>query len=115
MKSRKIFLLSMLVLILALGIPTYGQSDRGSITGTVTDPNGAVVSGAKVTATNLNSGEVREATTSDEGTYTLPELRADPWKLTVEAQGFSSATIEKVQVAVQTLRRADAYWVTYSV
>jgi hypothetical protein len=101
------FLLSVLALILTFDIPTYGQSDRGSITGTVTDPNGAVVSGAKVSATNLNSGEVRETTTSDEGTYTLPELRADPWKLTVEAQGFSSATIEKVQVAVQVLRRAD--------
>jgi hypothetical protein len=107
MKSQKLFTLVALMLVLTWGVTAYGQSDRGSITGTVSDPNGAVVANAKVTATNLNSGEVREATTSDEGNYTLPELKADPWKVTVEAPGFSTSTIESVQVAVQVIRRAD--------
>src|SRR5215216_4769160 len=107
MNSQKLFLVLALVIILTSFVPASAQTDRGSITGTVTDPNGAVVADAKVTATNLNSGEVRTTNTSGEGTYTFPELKADPWKLTVEAAGFNAATIEKVQVAVQTVRRAD--------
>ena len=107
MKSLKAIKLMLLMLTLMWAVPGFGQSDRGTITGTVTDPNGAVVAGAKVTVTNLNTGEVRETTTSAEGTYTLPELKADPYKLSVEAQGFKTSTIESVQVAVQVTRRAD--------
>jgi hypothetical protein len=87
--------------------PAFGQSDRGSVTGTVTDPGGAVVVGAKITATSLETNEVREATSSDEGNYTLPELRAGLYRVTVEAQGFKSATFEDFKVAVQTTRSLD--------
>ncbi|MFN2532447.1 MAG: carboxypeptidase-like regulatory domain-containing protein [Pyrinomonadaceae bacterium] len=83
MNSHRLFLLSALLIVFTC-IPASAQSDRGSITGTVTDPNGAVVADAKVTATNLNTGEVRTTSTSPEGTYTLPELKADPWKVTIE-------------------------------
>ena len=48
------------------------QTDRGSLTGRVTDPNGAGVANAKVTATNLNTAETREVTTSEDGNYTIP-------------------------------------------
>ncbi|HVF57088.1 MAG TPA: TonB-dependent receptor [Pyrinomonadaceae bacterium] len=92
---------------MACATSAFGQSDRGTLTGTVTDPSGAVVPNAKVTVTNLESGEVRETTTGDEGSFTLPELRANPYKLTVEAPGFKSATIENIQIAVQVVRRAD--------
>ena len=67
-----LFLLGILV------TASFGQSDRGTITGTVTDPSGAVVSNAKITATNGSTGAVRETTTSGEGNYTLPELPAAP-------------------------------------
>jgi hypothetical protein len=107
MKAKKFFALALVSLTLCFASAAYAQSDRGSITGTVKDPSGALVPNAKVTATNLNSGEVRETTTSDEGSYTLPELKADPYKLTVEAQGFKTSTIENIQVAVQVTRRAD--------
>jgi hypothetical protein len=107
MKANKFFALALLSLTLGFASAAYAQSDRGSITGSVKDPGGALVPNAKVTATNLNSGEVRETTTSDEGSYTLPELKADPYKLTVEAQGFKTSTIENIQVAVQVTRRAD--------
>src|SRR5215208_596977 len=107
MNSYRLFLLLALVIVFGSFVPASAQTDRGTITGTVTDPAGAVVADAKVTATNLNTGEARTTTTSGEGTYTFPELKADPWKLTVEAAGFNAATIEKVQVAVQTVRRAD--------
>ena len=85
----------------------FGQSDRGSVTGRVTDPNGAGVANAKITATNLNTAETREVKTSDDGNYTIPELKADPYKITAEAQGFKTASAENIVVAVQTNRTLD--------
>ncbi|MBV9086306.1 MAG: carboxypeptidase regulatory-like domain-containing protein, partial [Acidobacteriaceae bacterium] len=82
------------------------QSDRGTITGTVTDPSGAVVKDAKVTATNKVSGEVRETRTTSDGNYTLAELIAAPYTVTVEAGGFKGST-QDVVVPVQVTRRAD--------
>ncbi|HKQ99289.1 MAG TPA: TonB-dependent receptor [Pyrinomonadaceae bacterium] len=107
MKPKKFYALVLILLTAACVSSASAQSDRGSITGTVTDPNGAVVANAKVTVTNLESNEVREATTSDEGTFSVPELKAAPYSLTVEAAGFKSATVERIQVAVQVTRRAD--------
>ena len=107
MKLNKLISFLLLTLLLACAAPVLAQSDRGSITGSVTDPNGGLVVGAKVTATNINTGEVREATTSDEGTYTIPELAPAPYRLSVEASGFKTSTVENLQVGVQVSRRAD--------
>jgi hypothetical protein len=107
MKSNKPLGFALVLLVLVFVPSALAQSDRGSITGTVTDPQGSVVPNAKVTATNINTGEVREATTSGEGSYTMPELKADPYRLSAEAPGFKTTTIESVQVAVQVIRRAD--------
>src|SRR5215216_2973227 len=107
MKINRPVLTALLTLLLACANPAFAQSDRGTITGTVTDPSGAVVSKAKITATNLESGEVRETATSDEGNYTLPELKAGPWKLFVEAQGFKASALDRIQVAVQVTRTVD--------
>ncbi|HJQ27545.1 MAG TPA: TonB-dependent receptor [Blastocatellia bacterium] len=107
MKATKTILLTLLTLWFACAGAAFAQTDRGNITGTVTDPSGAVVSGAKVTATNLETNEVRETNTTDEGNFTLTELKAGPWKVNVEAQGFKTTTIEKIQVAVQVTRTVD--------
>src|SRR5215207_5853949 len=88
-------------------LPVYAQSDRGTVTGTVTDTSGAVVAGAKVTITNLNNGEARTGTTSDGGYFSFPELPANPYRMTVEARGFKIAVVESIQISVQTTRRAD--------
>jgi hypothetical protein len=107
MKSKKFYALVLAVLAMVCASSGFAQTDRGSINGTVKDPSGAVVPNAKVTVTNLDSGEVRETTTSDEGAFNLPELKADPYRLTVESAGFKTATIDTIQVAVQVARRAD--------
>lgn len=88
-------------------LPAYAQSDRGTITGTVTDASGGVVPNAKVTATNIDSNETRETTTGNDGSYTLPQLKAAPYRITAEAQGFKTGAIDRVQLAVQGSRRAD--------
>jgi hypothetical protein len=108
MRSHKLFAAALLALFVTLAAaPAFAQSDRGSITGTVTDPSGAVVQNAKVTATSLDTGESREATTSGEGSYTLPELKAGRYKITVEAQGFKAATVDSYKVAVQVTHSLD--------
>src|SRR5215211_3573739 len=71
-------LLALLTLIVLCVTSAVGQTDRGSLTGRVTDPNGAGVANAKVTATNLNTAETRDVTTSDDGNYTIPGLKPDP-------------------------------------
>src|SRR5260370_31255490 len=64
----------------------------GEFLGTVTDPTGAVVAGAKVTATEVGTGFARSTVTSGEGFYTIQSLRPSSYSVTVEAPGFRSFT-----------------------
>jgi hypothetical protein len=91
------------MLVLGAGL-VNGQSDRGTIRGTVVDPNGAVIANAKVTVTGLENGEVRDTVTGDEGIYVFPELKAGLYKVTVEAQGFSRTSVDNVKVDVQGIQ-----------
>jgi hypothetical protein len=76
----------------------------GSITGRVTDPNGGVVAGATVTATQADTGFTRAATTDADGLYIIPSLRPATYNLSVEAKGFStSRQMDVVLLADQTL------------
>ncbi|MBV9927348.1 MAG: TonB-dependent receptor [Acidobacteria bacterium] len=101
------FTLLAFALLLSTAAAASAQSDRGTVTGRVTDPQGAVVPNAKVTATSIDTGDVREATTSDEGGYTLPELRAGLWRVSVEAAGFKTTTVDRYKVAVQVTHTLD--------
>ncbi len=107
MKSNRLAVFALTVVALLWASPAYGQSDRGTLTGTITDPTGAVVPNAKITATNLSNGEVREATSTDSGSYTLPELPSDSYNLNVEAQGFKTSTVDDIKINVQVTRRQD--------
>src|SRR5258705_6692696 len=107
MSNYKLTVVGLFAFLFAFSLNAAAQSDRGAIVGTVKDPNDAVVAGAKVTITGLDSGEVREVKTSNDGNYSVPELKAAPYRLVVEATGFKTATIDRVQVAVQMTRRAD--------
>ncbi len=77
--------------VLTLGFswaPTAFSQGFGAIVGTVSDPSGAAVATAKVTATEADTGVSREAITSTAGEYVLPALRPTSYNLTVDAQGF---------------------------
>src|ERR1051325_4171329 len=91
-------LVAALMCVAACALPALAQSNKGTIVGTVTDTNGAVVKDAKVTATNVATGEARDATTGDEGTYTIPALDPGVYKITVDAQGFSQSVVEQVKL-----------------
>src|SRR5947208_10110606 len=78
----------------------YAQSSTATLSGTVTDPNNAVVPGAHVTATNNGTGLKREATTSGSGTFTIPLLPPSTYTVLVENQGFTPAQINDVVLNV---------------
>lgn len=96
------------VLLTALAVHTPAQTFRGMILGTVTDPNGAVVPGATVTAKNAGTGIERSTVTDEFGNYTLTELQTGVYQVTVSKTGFEPLTINGVAVEVSAERRVDA-------
>ena len=107
MKISNLSIAGLLVLMFVAVSPVFAQSDRGGITGRVTDQTGAVVAEAKVTALNVETGETREARTNGEGNYTIPQLAAVVYRIKVEATGFKTASVENIKVAVQVIRTVD--------
>ena len=82
-------------------VVTLAQSGTtGSIVGTVTDPNGAVIVGAEVTVTSLATGEERKATTDTEGNYAVPLLSPSMYRVRVAANGFNPALFDTVRVVI---------------
>src|SRR5919199_2958391 len=79
---------------------TFAQTAKGTIQGTVRDPNGAAVVGATVEATNEATGDKRTVVTSDEGLYTLTNLDVGSYTLAVTGAGFAPATVKGVKVSV---------------
>ncbi len=78
----------------------FGQASDGTISGTVTDQAGAVVAGATIEITNQATGEKRSATTSDSGTYTVPNLSVGVYNVTATGTGFATSTVQSVKVSV---------------
>jgi outer membrane receptor protein involved in Fe transport len=87
---------------------TSGQAVYGSIVGTVTDPQGNAVAGAKVTVTNLSKGTTEEAASNEAGSYSVTHLIPDNYKVHIEATGFKAHDITSVRVDVDTSTRVDA-------
>ena len=78
------------LLILSVSIAANAQQTNATIVGNVSDTTGAVVSGAKVTATEAATNAVRSTVTDNSGAYTLPSLPVGIYSLTVEIAGFES-------------------------
>ncbi len=83
------------------------QSDRGTITGTVTDPSGAVIVGATVTATNTATGVDTKTSTSSSGSFTIPFLRAGTYDVTAEQSGFKKFVAAGIVLQVGAVVRTD--------
>ncbi|HEX4169030.1 MAG TPA: carboxypeptidase regulatory-like domain-containing protein [Bryobacteraceae bacterium] len=83
------------------------QEVTASITGQVTDPSGAVISGAKVTATDQQRGTEWPTTTNGDGTYNLLRLPIGTYNLTVEQPGFQTAKQTGIQLVLNQVARLD--------
>ena len=77
----------------------YGRkTDRGTITGTIADPAGAVVASAAIEARNVATGAIYEAASSATGNYTIAQLPAGAYEVSVTVPGFSGMLMRAVSV-----------------
>jgi Carboxypeptidase regulatory-like domain/TonB dependent receptor len=95
-------------LVLLTAATLTAQTFRGMVLGTVTDPSGAVVAGAKVVVKSADTGQERTTTTSADGSYTIPELQIGTYTVTITQSGFQTYITTGVTVDVAVQRRVDA-------
>src|SRR6266853_3925962 len=108
---RRSICVGFVMLCLACGFKTstsLAQAVYGSILGTVTDPQGSSVAGAKVTVTSLTKDMVEETTTNESGNYSVTHLIPDAYKVRIEANGFKALDIPSIQISADTGSRVDA-------
>jgi carboxypeptidase family protein len=79
----------------------------GEVTGRVTDPSGAVIPGASVALTNVNTNAVRTVVSTEAGTYTFTSVAPGFYRMRTELPGFKSALSEQFEVQVQQVVRLD--------
>jgi len=99
---------SVMLGVLALVCALYGQAFRGTVLGTVTDPSGATVSGARITVRSVDTGLERSTQTSPDGSYVIPELPIGIYAVTISQTGFQEVVVRNVEVNVAGERRVDA-------
>src|SRR5258707_8678816 len=97
----------LMVFVLLSTATLVGQTFRGTILGSVTDPSGAYVAGATVKVRNVATGLERTTATSADGSYAVPELPIGTYSVTVTQTGFQTAITNNVEVNVATERRVD--------
>ncbi len=92
------------VVLFALAVSAFAQTNKGTISGTVTDPQGAVVADANVTATNKATGVSRQTTSNEAGVYEIPLLDVGTYTITITKDGFR--TVRRENITLQTRQEA---------
>lgn len=103
--ARKV--LSICILFLCAGSMALGQAGRGTISGLVTDPAGAVVAGAKVVLLNHDTGVSQHTTTTGAGLYTFISLNPGIYEVTASQKGFAPVAQEKIKVDVDQVTEVN--------
>jgi Carboxypeptidase regulatory-like domain len=99
--------LSLVICLILFTVTVFAQSDRGTISGTVTDPSSAAVAGAKVEAKNLDNGVTYNATTTDAGGFAIPSMPSGKYTVAVSATGFKTANQTGVEVLLGQTVKVD--------
>ena len=108
--ARRLSWVVLAVALLAWGMAApraSAQAVFGSIIGTVTDPQGAAVSGAKVTVTSVTKSFAYDTATNESGNYTVTHLIPDTYKIHVEAPGFKGVDVPSVEVSADNSAHVD--------
>ena len=103
-----VFFCALLFVSVLFSKAAFAQADVGTIVGYVTDPSGAVVSGAKVTVTNQGTKASRTVTTDAQGHYAFPSLVPAPYSISVSAPGFQTYTSSNNTLPTNTTIDVDA-------
>jgi Carboxypeptidase regulatory-like domain/TonB dependent receptor len=85
----------------------FAQLDRGTISGILTDPTGSAISGANITVTNTAMGTQSSTLTTSAGVYTIPELPAGQYSVTVKVAGFRELIRNGITVSVGETASVD--------
>jgi carboxypeptidase family protein len=102
---KKLSLVGVLAVLFAL--PIYPQATTAKVVGTVTDPSGAAVPGAKVVIQNQQTNATRTTQSDATGSYEFPFVGAGSYTLSVEAAGFQRAEVAAFQLSVDQVSRID--------
>ena len=97
-----------LVMLSLLAILVSAQSERGNLTGLVTDPSGAAIAGAEVVVTNIGTNATFRSITSATGEFQAPNLAPGPYKIEITAPGFKRVVRTGVAVTAAGTSRVDA-------
>ena len=105
---QRMSLLAALALLMVLS-PTYAaaQATTARLVGTVTETTGAVIPGASVVATNLDTGTRRDAITNDEGDFVIPNVPIGRYEVAAELAGFKRVVRSPVPLDVDQTARVD--------
>src|SRR5438874_12288968 len=87
-----------ILIAFSLAVAANGQTFRGTINGTVTDPSGGVVPNATVKATEIGTGIDHTTTTTNDGAFAFQDIPLGLYKVTVTATGFPAYAVDKVEV-----------------
>ena len=97
--QQVLFQVAFIAGVLALPTSGFAQLTRGYLSGTVTDPSGAVIAGARVTVTNKATNIRQESSTNELGFYRFVALEPGTYAVAFSAQGFETLKVEEIQVA----------------
>src|SRR5260221_5398533 len=102
----------LMVFVLLSTAMLVGQTFRGTILGSVTDPSGAYVAGATVKVRNVATGLERTTATSADGSYAVPELPIGTYSVSVAQTDLQTAVTNSVEVHVATGSKVDVAFTT---
>jgi len=96
-----------ILLVLFASVCEFAQNANGRITGVITDPQGAVIPGAKISVTNVATNESRQSTAGSDGTYQVLNLPIGNYSVTVEHEGFTKVITDPHQLLINQTLRVD--------
>ena len=106
-QKRSAILCGIFIIFLVSFSTVPGQEFRGTITGIISDPNGAVIIGANVTVQNTETNITATAITNDEGAYTFPLLLPGKYKVSATAPNFQTSVRENLQLNIDSRLNID--------
>lgn len=99
--SPRFSLFVLLVLGLVFSLPLFSQTENATISGTITDQTGAIVTGAAVKLTNVETGITATTNSNNSGLYVFPTVRPSHYRMTVDKAGFRQVILTDLTVNVQ--------------
>jgi len=105
--SLSLVLVCLPLVLLLYGTSAFAQEVTASVTGTVTDPSGAALAGATVTARSMERGLTYTAVTNDSGIYRIAQLPVGTYELKFEKSGFATASHSAFVLTLNQIARID--------